>query len=36
MDKSYMIIDFLLFLPLIIIIYDPFEILDNTLVSLFK
>lgn len=35
MDKSYMIIDFLLFLSLIII-YDPFEILDNTLVSLFK
>ncbi len=35
MDKSYMIIDILLFL-LLIIIYDPFEILDNTLVSLFK
>lgn len=35
MDKSYMIIDILLFLPLIII-YDPFEILDNTLMSLFK
>lgn len=35
MEKSYMFIDFLLFLPFIII-YNSFERLDKALVSLFK